>query len=234
MSPQQPSKRRNRSLPIFDIALLVLFFVVCTVGFVSSRAQEPQSNSAAASTQQRELEDRIPKHLPIKVKVNNLNNEKWEHDLEVEVKNESDKPIYYLDMFLSMNEVKSPAGHEIGFTLRYGRIELIEFDAPLEPTDVPIQPGATYVFKLAEKNVKGWESYKKKVNIEPRKFQLIFAYLSFGDGTGFIGTGGEPADIHKKPSSASNCSSGNKRSDELTHTFASTNQSPSYRQPFCR
>jgi hypothetical protein len=81
MRPQQLSTLRDRNLPAFGITLLVLFFVVCAIGFVSSTAQTPQSGSTAAPLQERELEDRIPKHLPIKVKVKNLNNEKWEHDL---------------------------------------------------------------------------------------------------------------------------------------------------------
>jgi hypothetical protein len=195
VSPHQSSTPRKRSLPVFQIALLVLLLLLCAVGIVSSTAQAPQGNSAV-SPQQRELEDRIPKHLPIKVKVKNLNNEKWERDLEIEVKNEADKPIYYLDMYLVLSEVRSPDGHEIGFPLRYGRIELTEFDAPIEPTDIPIRPGDTYVFKIAEKSLEGWEVFKRG-KPDPKKFRLIFASINFGDGTGFLSRDGVPIDIPK-------------------------------------
>jgi hypothetical protein len=156
---------------------LVLFLVLGAVGIVSSTAQSAQKEG-------RELEDKIPKHLPIKVKVKNLQNEKWARELEVEVKNDADKPIYFLNMYLILPEAKSPDGKEIGFPLRYGRIELIKFDTPVEPTDVPIQPGATHVFKIAEKNLKGWESLKEN-KPDPKKFRLIITSLNFGDGTGF-------------------------------------------------
>ena len=51
--------------------------------------------SIAQSTEERELEDKIPKHLPIKVKIKkekekafkDLKNEKWLRDFELEITN---------------------------------------------------------------------------------------------------------------------------------------------------
>jgi uncharacterized ubiquitin-like protein YukD len=56
--------------------------------------------SAAALAQEREIDNQIPKHLPIKVtiknleKVKKLDNEEWMRDLEIEIKNTGEKPIY--------------------------------------------------------------------------------------------------------------------------------------------
>ena len=77
---------QNLKSAVLATILLASFLILCVVGIVSSTAQSPQKA-------ERELEDEIPKHLPIKIKVKHLNNEKWTRDLEVEVKNTSNKPI---------------------------------------------------------------------------------------------------------------------------------------------
>lgn len=43
---------------------------------------------------ERKLFNGIPKRVPLRVNVRNLTNESWAHDLEIEVLNTSDKPIY--------------------------------------------------------------------------------------------------------------------------------------------
>jgi hypothetical protein len=138
-------------------------------------------------------ENRVPKHLPIKVKVKNHNNEKWYEDVEVEVTNTGDKPIYYLRLALFFVDVKVEGGMGIGFPLRYGRRELIQIENRATPEDVPIQPGETYVFKSISGLVKGWEGFRAKHNMRhPKKIGIRFEILNFGDNTGFVTTGGLP------------------------------------------
>lgn len=201
MSPQQISTLRDRSLPTFQIALLIIFFVLCAVGFVSSTAQAPQAG--------REVEDKIPKHLPIKVKVKNLNNEKWTRELEIDVTNTGEKPIYALHFALVTTEVKSESGHDMGIiVIHYGRWDLIDFNEPIKPDDVSIQPGETHTFKISEREGAGWENFSKGRNLskeEPKKVRLVFDLINFGDGTGFWTTSGVPVDVHKKQTSNSSC-----------------------------
>lgn len=141
--------------------------------------------------EEKTLEDKTPQHLPIKVKVKNLNKKRWAHDIEVEVTNTSDKPIYFLLFYLSLPEVKSSSDIEIAFQLRFGRIELIKFETPLEPSDAAIKPGEVYTFKIPETYAKGWDNLKVKENKrEPKKIRLIFQLLNFGDGTGYADSGG--------------------------------------------
>jgi hypothetical protein len=172
---------------------LVLFVVLCTVGFVSSTAQAPQAA--------REVEDKIPKHLPIKVKVKNLNNEKWTRELEIEVTNTGEKPIYALHFALVTTEVKSESGHDMGIVvIHFGRWDLIDFKEPLQPDDVPIQPGETHTFKISERESAGWENFSKRRNLpkeEPKKVRLVFNLINFGDGTGFWTTGGVPVNVRR-------------------------------------
>jgi hypothetical protein len=195
VSPHQtPTLTRTRSLPVFQIVLLVLFLLLCAVGIVSSTAQSPsQDNIAKPSTQERELDDGIPKHLPIRVKVKNLNSGKWTSDLEVEVTNTGNKPIYFLMFSLFFVDVKMENGTDIGFPLRYGRPELYSVENRPTPEDVPIQPGETVFIKAPEGLTKGWEKFRIKHEMpHPKKIGIRFHSLNFGDGTGFHTTGGLP------------------------------------------
>ncbi len=188
MKPHRNSLRPgNHQQTILSIALLGLFVVLCAIGMVSSTAQ---------STEERDLEDKIPKHLPIKVKIKkekekafkDLNNEKWARDLELEVTNTGDKAIYFLALQLILPEIKSPDGYPMGFSLRYGRIELINLAAQILTQDIPILPGQSHVFKLSEKKARAWEVFASEMKLpktEPKKVQLQFYVLNFGDGTGF-------------------------------------------------
>lgn len=150
--------------------------------------------SVAQSPEERNLEDKIPKHLPIKVKIKkekekafkDLKNEKWVRSLELEVTNVGDKPIYLLRFLVVLPEIIDETGYNVGLILHYGRIQLGAFDFKAEPDEVPINPGETHLFKVGEGQVLGWESYARKHdNLQPKKLVLKFQMLSFGDGTGF-------------------------------------------------
>lgn len=148
--------------------------------------------------QEKTLEDKIPKHLPIKVKVKNLNSKRWAHDLEVEVTNTSEKPIYFLDFEIILPGVETSTGGGVGFRLKYGRKELVYFTTPLESNDVPINPGEVHVFKISKSSANGWDYLREKRHKrEPKRVRLIFQLLNFGDGTGYADAGGRFVDIHK-------------------------------------
>jgi hypothetical protein len=59
------------------------------------------------------------------------------------------------------------------------------------PDDVPLKPGETYVFKVPDYWVMGFEYMKKeKKNLSPKVWNKVvigFGNISFGDGTGFAG-----------------------------------------------
>lgn len=195
------SHLRNLKLTLPVVVLLAAFIGWCPVGVVSSTAQSTQK-------EERELEDKIPKHLPLKVKVKNLKNEKWAHDLEIEVTNTSNKPIYYLFLIVSLPEVKSESNRTMGFQLIYGRSELVDFAASLQPEDIPIRPGESYTLKIPERFSLGWEQFvtkRKLPKAEPKKIKIRFGQLNFGDGTGFSLTDGSPIDIHEQQPSTVSC-----------------------------
>src|SRR6266404_1800250 len=164
----------------------------------------------AQSKDQREVEDKIPKHVPIKVKIRaekekafrDLKNEKWLSDLEIEVINTSSKPIYFLELWVVFPEAISENGHEVGVPLRYGRMEFIDFDTVPLPSDTPIPAGSTYTFTIPENFQRGWEFHKNREGRPaPTTVHIRFVQLSYGHGSGFTGTAPKPYPYKREPSS---------------------------------
>ena len=162
-----------------------------------------QSETAAfrktlAQENERQLVDLIPKHVPIKIKIKkekeagfkDLSNEKWAREFELEVTNTGTKPIYYL-YFHVMTDVKAAAGFQIIFPLYYGRDELGEITTKAAPTDVPINPGESVSLKIHSSMLDAWDYKRKKENRPlPKRLEIKLQFLNFGDGTGYVGSGG--------------------------------------------
>jgi hypothetical protein len=180
-------------------------------------AAEIASFRSQLPKEERTFEDKIPKHVPIKIKLKSekekafkdLTNSEWERDFELEVTNTSDKPIYYMELWLVLPETYSENNVQLAFPLRYGRVDFIHFNTRPIATDVPIQPGETYTFTIPETWQRGWRQYKLRSNVpEPRKTKIDLVHMSFGDGTGFRGTGGEPYPFKRDESSTGSCREG--------------------------
>jgi hypothetical protein len=162
---------------------------------VGPRRQGKKSEPNSALSLESVIEDQIPSHISIKVELLNLKKEGFLRKLEIKVTNISNKPIYYLNLSLLLPDVLSPNGNPIGFPLKYGRTELISFQEPIRPDDVPILPGESFIFKIPEENLGPFERFaaRKKLPLsEIKKVYLIFHLLNYGDKTGFSGTGGTP------------------------------------------
>ena len=186
---------RTGKRPIFKILLLLAIFTAASVAAISIFAP-----SFAKNDEEREIEDKIPKHLPLKVKlkkekeakVKDFKNDAWLFDFELEVTNTSEKPIYFLNMYVLFPEFVENGGIK-GIPLRYGKMDFIRHDTRPLPDDVPIKPGETCTFKIPDQDLQAWSNRKAAgLARNPRKLRLIFASLSFGDGTGFGGTTGLP------------------------------------------
>lgn len=169
----------------------------------------------ATTEKEREVENKIPNHVPIKTnlkadkekKFKDVDNPDWYRDFELEVTNKSDKPIYYLNIWLVYPEIISDSGKRVGVVLRYGRMDFVNFDARPIPTDVPILPGATITLKIPEEDQQGWLVHKIRENrMDPKKVELSLTQVSFGDGSGFNGSEGRPYPYKRGQSSSRVCS----------------------------
>lgn len=172
-----------------------LIILTLTLSGLSMLLSGPVALTSTAASQrgERVSENKIPAHLPIKVKVNNLHGPKWPRELELEVRNTGSKPIYFLKLLI-VTDVITENNVPAGFSFRYGRAEMASTEAVPTPEDVPIAPGDTHVFKIEEKFAKPWEVWADDPGsrMKPKKFTLMFSSLYFGDGTGFGTTGGTP------------------------------------------
>lgn len=191
MSPHNPSTHRKQTLPTFQIALLFLLLVLCGVGIVSSTAQSTQED-------ERKFENTVPAHVPLKVKIKNeqalknANNKRWARDLEIEVTNTGDKPIYFLFMLVVMPDVTS-GGYPHALQITYGRKELVRLDTPIQADDIPIKSGETTTLNVSVDQVSTYEkSRDKEKRAEAKKVRIDMQLINFGDGTGLRGTDGHP------------------------------------------
>lgn len=151
--------------------------------------------SRSAALQERIFENKIPAHIPIKIKIRkekeesfkDLKNEKWLREFELELTNTGDKPIYYIDIAMDTDVKFEGSGPEIVFSLRYGRPELGDIVTKATSDDVPIKPGETVILTVG--NVTAWErGIRENRWPESTKFTAEIQVLSFGDGTGYWGT----------------------------------------------
>lgn len=192
---------RNQSIPFVSVLQLLLTlsiaFALTEPASTTSISKQNQLNQPASSSE-REMGIGVPKHIPLKIDVKNINNEKWAHDLEIKITNKSARPIYYLS-FLVKPQSENPAEEKVAFWLHYGRPQLNNFSTPVESTDVPLLPDETIVLKIPESQANGWEIERTKNNKpQPRKVGLIFQALNFGDGTGFFDAQGTPVGKEKE------------------------------------
>lgn len=202
MDPQKYSSQ----IGVFHV--VVIGAVIVVLGGLFGLVEPVSSQGPAQESAQEEIEMvppgqekkfaiGVPAHLPLKIKVKNVNSKKWVHDIEVEVTNTSDKPIYFLDFYINLPGIKGLMGSTVGFWLHYGRSQLIDFTIPVLPDDVPLRPGEKYTFKIPESSANGWDHLREKEGRpEPKVMKLIFQQINFGDGTGYSDTSGAPVNIH--------------------------------------
>lgn len=160
--------------------------------------QEIASFKAATEENERKLEDEIPKHVPLKIRISkdkekefkDTKNEKWARDFELEVTNTGYKPIYALSIYL-VTDVIAAKGYRIVFPLSFGRAELGDIRVKAQPDDIAIKPGESYSLKIHTGQLEAWEKRnREEKRPHPKKIRVVFQLLSFGDGTGFAGSDG--------------------------------------------
>ncbi|HKS09255.1 MAG TPA: hypothetical protein VJS13_06865 [Pyrinomonadaceae bacterium] len=169
------------------IGLLVFvasFFLFSSLGPVQSAPQQGK----------RTFENAMPPQVPLKVKIKKDKEEKaldpenknWFRDIEVEVTNTSDKPIYFFSLHIVMPDVLTDAGVMMSFPIRYGRTDFYDHNTKPTREDIPIEPKATQTFTFEENFMVGFEAWRdKNKKNDPLKLWVWFSHLSFGDGTGF-------------------------------------------------
>ena len=176
---------------------LIVIALAGVIPFMTS-AQSPE----AQAPHERTITQKHFAHMPVAIKeVRNLNKEgdEWFRDLEIEVKNVSDKPIYFISIIIEFPDISAPSPQPradgivplrsvTGFVLTYGNSKLIDLSQRASADDPALQPGDTYVFRIPEARSLGFANMKKRGIITDeatKNIELHLERVSFGDGTGY-------------------------------------------------
>ena len=185
------------------IGCIVLF---ATLGLVQS---------ASTQATKRSFESKIPAHVPLKIKIKkekeektlDISNKDWFRDIEIEVTNTSDKPIYFLSLNVELADLAPARPNALRtFFLGYGRGEFYEQNTKPIPGDIPIEPNATHTFVIDEDQRNGFEKWRSQNSgRDAFKLQMSINHLSYGDGTGFTTLGALPFPFKNDPEELGRC-----------------------------
>lgn len=123
------------------------------------------------------------------LEIRNINSKHFPLDLEIEIKNISDKPIYGLTLDLLFRQSKDDHRTPHGLTIFYGRRELFQIRNMATSADVPIRPKETIVLKAQTKMAEAFYTAIQKGSMPLEKttlMTLVFQTINFGDGTGAL------------------------------------------------
>lgn len=154
----------------------------------------------AALGQLTEIENKLPKNVPLKIEFKNYDKENWLRDLEIKVTNTGNKPIYYLALTLWLDatypENLGPgSGKQQVISFEFGDLRKFystegKYLAGLD--DPAINPGDFYVFTVPENTLKNRELLEQRADFrDPQRGELEHSFTNFGDGTGIL-KGGTP------------------------------------------
>ena len=200
-----PSVRISLSILGFVFAFFLCLLLVPIPQQASQQKQllrqpnDPTPKRQQTTEQKRKIVQTHNLPPEVKYKIRNLQNEDWPKDLEVEIKNVSNKPIYYIYLVLVMDEV-TIAGYPAAFILEFGNKKFSSTLQLAEEGDISIKPGESYTFKVPENQIKNTEKKMAELGIEFKvtKVEFDLNIINFGDGTGY--SAGAPYVKKKEPS----------------------------------
>lgn len=201
--------------PLFRLVLTCLVLAIGIVLLFKGASDPISAQQSPTSQQERQIENTIPKHVPIEVKLTkereknwkDLKNENWAKDFELEITNTGNKPIYGLELLLWFDVPNEYQG-ELVADVTYHIPGINDTRSIATAEDIPIKPGESKIFKIHPNIVLSWDKGRREKGYRlPSKVKIEFQFLSFGDGTGLIGDKAAPDPVrpltHQRSSFAS-------------------------------
>jgi hypothetical protein len=183
MSPQ-----RDDALSFTKRLLLFVIFAVISIFLIKGFYALGSAQSPASANQERKLTTRDFKDMPVTlVEIRNQESETWWKDLEIEVKNTSSKPIYFVRAYLLFPDEKQSSG-ESGIRLGWGDPEKLDGRNYANPEAERVEPGKNFILTIPEMFFKGLKAKQRLRPAATRNLVLEFTNIYFGDGTGFEGS----------------------------------------------
>jgi hypothetical protein len=180
------SPRQTTAISLTKRLFLLVIVGTASVFLIKGIYSLGLAQSSEAPAQERKLKVTELKDMPLEVKVKNLQSKTWHKDLEIEVKNISGRPIYYILAHLQFPDDPPPQPNSVwGISLHYGKRENIMISHLADPDDEHLDPEKSYVFKFPEELRAGFEKRHKENPGVDKNVVLEVALVSFGDRTGW-------------------------------------------------
>jgi hypothetical protein len=203
-SPSEVFMRINLTFPNSLKRLMLLLSVMAMLSLLVTSASNASKTSVAkpqsvgvVKAGGRKAINNHPRGMPAEstaaiIDIRNLDSEHVLRDLEIEVRNNSPKPIYFMRVELDFPDfiIPGPDGvlRHVGEKLIYGRIEMAAITELANAWDKPLNPGETYVFKIPERSWLPYErtlAARKETEAIIKKIGVRLTVVNFGDGTGY-------------------------------------------------
>lgn len=150
--------------------------------------QDKPTAAEVATTEKNERKLRVLRmqRMPVAVTaIRNFQSETWYKDLEIEVKNVSDKPIYFLIAQLTFPDDNSDRSKIALLSLKFGLPKYFDISVVGNSLHPHLKPGETCVLSLHDYY---WDILRQREKRFPERlksFVMSFGRFSFGDKTGF-------------------------------------------------
>jgi len=185
-------KSLRKLTPLFRLLFAALVVVIALM--LLYRGASGPTNAQQSQPQERQIENTIPKHVPIDVKIakekeknwKDLKNERWASDFEVEITNTGEKPIYTFGLSLYF-DVPNEYQDYLRADIVYGRPEISRIGSKPTADDIPLKPGESKIFTLQPGDLRSFEKGRREKGWQlPTRVKIKVGNLNFGDGTGFV------------------------------------------------
>lgn len=173
----------NLLFKLFPLALVTLALVVLGTPWSKSHSLAFQESNV------RQIQIQRKNNHPVAIKqIRNAQSDHFLQDVEIEIKNLTNKPIYYVRLNMRFPDIEVEPKRYYGFSLYYGDIKFDRIAELASPQDQPIPPGGTTILKVPNNIWEGFEGYKSDKHLSPaltNKVEIRLEEVSFGDGTGY-------------------------------------------------
>ncbi|HKP13480.1 MAG TPA: hypothetical protein VJZ91_15275 [Blastocatellia bacterium] len=186
MSFKHFSLTRSRSKLLILLPPLTFLFLMMT-----NTGTPPTVHSAAFSQETGERQFRIERRSdhPIAIKqIRNAQSERFLHDVEVEIQNVGNKPVYFVYLYIRFPDIEVMPNVHYANTLIYGDPRLSQAAQLPGPQDQSIPPGGTVTLTVSKGEWSGFEWYQHEKQLPRAATNLVEIYLkevNFGDGTNY-------------------------------------------------
>ena len=116
---------------------------------------ELKRKAKAQDQDRRILKTREFKGMPVKFhEIRKVDSDTWYRDLQIEIKNIGNKPIYFMLAYLEFPDHKTAQGRDTGISLSFGELKYVDIAVIADAADTHLDPGQNYIFTIPEKMAK--------------------------------------------------------------------------------